>query len=99
MGVQPAHEVDAEVHLDSHLERMLLSADLDLSQLGGNPAVGRLDGEGCPELHVSRHSGSALESAVRRRNCLEHDTLGDLHQPLLLDLHDLSVKIPLDGVD
>ncbi|MFN9909063.1 MAG: hypothetical protein ACK56F_23560, partial [bacterium] len=46
LGVQSAHEVDAEICLYAHLKGMFLAADLDLSQLGGDPAVGRLYGEG-----------------------------------------------------
>jgi hypothetical protein len=45
------------------------------------------------------HSGPALESAEHRHDCLEHNALGDLYQPLLLDLHNLPVKIPFNGVN
>ncbi|MFN9909822.1 MAG: hypothetical protein ACK56F_27510, partial [bacterium] len=99
LGIQPAHEVDAEVRLDAYLKGMFLSVDLDLPQLGQKRAVGGLDCEGRPELHVPGHSGPALESTERSPDRLEHDTFGDLHQPLLFDLHDLPVKIPFDGVN
>ncbi len=40
----------------------------------------------------------ALPAAVLRHDRLRRCAPGDLHQSLLLDLHDLPVELPLDGV-
>ncbi len=64
----------------------------------GQPAQQLGAGSEVVELRVSPGTRVTLPAAVLRRDRLCRRTSGDLHQPLLLDLHDLPVEISLDGL-
>ncbi len=83
---------------DVHLEWVLLSVELEAPRLGRLSAICRLDGDWVVKLRVPLGSRVTLPAAMRCLDRLRCCAPGDLHQPLLLDLHDFSVELSLDSV-